>query len=65
MFGRGDWMATTDISVIVPLYHGLPYLDQMIKQVESAAKEYDGVIELLLSMTIPGKRLAQIFPPQK
>ena len=51
-------MATTDISVIVPLYHGLPYLDQMIKQVESAAKEYDGVIELLFINDNPRHKIS-------
>lgn len=37
----------TDISIIVPIYHGMKYIDQMINQVELAAEEYDGETELL------------------
>lgn len=36
------------ISVIVPIYHGKMYIQQMIKQIEAAAKEVDSEVELLL-----------------
>ena len=36
-----------DVSVIVPIYHGIKYIEQMIKQIERAAEETGGEVELL------------------
>ena len=50
-----------DISVIVPIYHGLRYIKTMISQIEACQTYYDGKIEILFVNDDPKEPIEKTY----